>query len=235
MNKISKALIIRRLGIQESKDYANMCADTCAKFSIPYEFIDGIEFMTSEDAMRAVGVWLHPDNVKKKVSQGNNNCHASHIKCWRRIIELDKPCVIFEHDVIAKGNICNVEIIDMAINIFGHRINDPTKYDPIGPIEEMVRIPQNIGGHAYGLTPTTAKWLVDDAEKNGVNINVDEWINLKCGLPLYITDPPQVVCWPRMSTREWVCPDQKRMSPGFTVTFGTSYTVKCKAGYRYNE
>lgn len=227
--KVDRALIIRRLRVPESMEYAQMCADGCKKYGIPYEFIDGIEFMSSEDAMSAVGVWLHPN--QKRVSVGNNNCHASHIKCWRRIIEIDKPCVIFEHDVIVKGNVCNVDVIDMAINIFGHRINDESKYNPVGPIAAMVRIPQSIGGHAYALTPTTAKWFIADAETNGVNTNVDELINLKCGLPLYITEPPQVVCWPRISTREWIDPDKKRMEYGHTTTFASSSTPGYMAGY----
>lgn len=234
-NKINKALIIRRLRVQESMEYAQMCADSCEKHNVPYEFIDGIEFMTSEDAMAAVGVWLHPDNVKKRVSAGNNNCHASHIKAWRRMVEIGEPCLILEHDCVVKGNVCNIDLVDKAINIFGHRINDETRYDPIGPIQKMVKIPQSIGGHAYSFTIETAKWFIEDAEKNGVNINVDEWINHKCGFPLYITEPPQVVCWPRMSTREWTKEEQKRMEPGSTTTFGSSSTDGYMAGYKPYE
>ena len=233
MTKIDRALIIRRLKVKESVEYAQQCADSCEKHSVPYEFIDGIEFMSSEDAMAAVGVWLHPDNVKKRVSQGNNNCHASHIKAWRRLIEIDRPCVIFEHDVIVKGNVCNIDIMEDAINIFAHRINFEDKYEPVSDIVEMVKIPQSIGGHAYGLTPKMAKWFVDDAEQNGVNINVDEWINYRCGFPLYVTDPPQAVCWPRMSTREWIDPEQPRSTPGSTTTFGTSYTDRYKQGLKF--
>ena len=236
--KIDRALIIRRLKVQESLEYADMCAASCEKHNVPYEFVDGIEFMSSEDAFKAVGVWLNPEQHKQAggrgVSAGNNNCHASHIKAWRRIVELGKACVIFEHDVIVKGNICNIDIIEDAINIFGHRIGNENMYKPVSPIQRMVKIQQNIGGHAYGLTPSTAKWFIDDAETNGVNINVDEWINHKCGKPLYITDPPQAVCWPRMSTREWQEQDKKHGTPGSTTTFGTSYTPLCKAGYGNN-
>lgn len=229
--KVDRALIIRRLRVPESMEFAQMCADSCEKHDVPYEFVDGIEFMSSEDAMKAVGVWIHPE--QKRVSTGNNNCHASHIKCWRRIMELDKACLILEHDVIVKGDVCNIDIVENAINIFGHRVNNEKVYNPVSPIQRMVSIPQNIGGHAYALTPKTAKWFIDDAEQNGVNINVDEWINHKCGKPLFITDPPQVVCWPRVSTREWTDPEKKHMFMGHTTTFGTSYTELCKAGYNY--
>jgi len=233
-NKVNKALIIRRLRVPESMEYAQMCADSCEEHDVPYEFIDAIEFMSSEDACDAVGVWLHSDNVKKKVSTGNNNCHASHIKAWRRIIELDEPCLILEHDCIVKGNVCNVDIIDMAVNIFGHRIRDEKIYKPVSPIQRMVSIPQNIGGHAYAFTPNTAKWFIKDVEKNGMNVNVDEWINHKSGRPLFITDPPQVVCWPRTSTREWVKEEDKKLFMGHTTTFGSSYTPLCQQGYDYS-
>lgn len=235
--KVDRALIIRRLGVPESLQYADMCAEGCKKYNIPYEFLDGIEFLSSEDAMKAVGVFLSPEQYKQAngrgVSQGNNNCHASHIKAWRRIVELNKACVIFEHDVVVKGNICNIDIIEDAINIFGHRVNDPKIYNPVCGIKSMVRIPQSIGGHAYALTPSTAQWFITDAETNGVNINVDEWINKGCGKPLYITEPPQVVCWPRASTRERQKQNPEYKTLGHTTTFGSSYTELCRAGYRY--
>lgn len=231
--KVDRVLIIRRLKVKESMEYAEMCAKSCEEHQVPYEFIDAIEFMSSEDGFKAVGVWLHPDNIAKKVSQGNNNCHASHIKCWRRIVELNKPCLILEHDCIVKGDVCNIDILEQAINIFGHRIGDPSKYTPISPIVEMVKIPQSVGGHAYALTPNTAKWFIDDAETNGVNINVDELINYRCGLPLYVTDPTQVVCWPRMSTREWTEENNPRSAPGPTTSFGSSYTERTRKGFNY--
>lgn len=237
--KVDRALIIRRLRVAESIEYAQQCADSCEKHGVPYEFIDGIEFMSSEDAMKAVGAFINPEQYKQArgrgVSAGNNNCHASHIKAWRRIVELDRACVIFEHDVIVKGDVCNIDIIENAVNIFGHRVGNVNHYNPVSPIQRMVSIPQSIGGHAYAFTPRTAKWFVDDVETNGVNINVDEWINHKCGKPLFITDPPQVVCWPRMSTREWQQEDKKHGTPGATTTFGSSYTPLCKAGYNYDN
>jgi GR25 family glycosyltransferase involved in LPS biosynthesis len=228
--KVDRALIIRRLKIPESIEMSNEVARGCEKFGIPYEFIDGIEFMSSEDAMKAVGVWLSPK--QKRVSTGNNNCHASHIKAWRRIVEINKACVIFEHDVIVKGDVTNIDIIDDAVNIFGHRINDQSKYNPVCPIQNMTRIRISIGGHAYALTPNTAQWFINDAEENGVNINVDQWINKDCGKPLYITDPPQVVCFPRVSTREWIQEDVKHETHGATTTFAESYTPLCLKGYK---
>lgn len=236
--KVDRALIIRRLRIPESMEMAAETAAGCEKFGIPYEYIDGIEFMTSEEAMEAVGAWINPKQYEQArgrgVSTGNNNCHASHIKAWRRIVEIGKPCVIFEHDVIVKGDVTNVDIVENAVNIFGHRIMRESDYNPVCPIQRMASITHSIGGHAYAFTPKTAEWFIKDVEDNGVNINVDQWINKDCGKPLFITDPPQVVCWPRTSTREWQADDKEHRTLGSTTTFNQSYTPLCRKGYKYN-
>jgi len=228
---IDRALIIRRLKVELSMEYAQICADSCEKYGIPYEFIDAVEFMSSEDAFLSVGTWKRPEY---KSMTGHDNCHASHIKCWRRIIELGKPCIILEHDAIVKGDVRNIDIPDMAVVTFGHRVGLPEMYNPIGPIQALVEIPRGMGVHACGLSPTTAKWLVDDVEKNGVGNNVDCWLIMErqSGLPLYVAEPPQVICWPRVSTREWQIEDKRKQEMGATWTFADSSTPGWLAGFR---
>ncbi len=212
-------------------EYAQVCAESCEKYGIPYEFIDGIEFMSSEDAFKAVGVLKRPEY---KSMTGHDNCHASHIKCWRRIIELQKPCLILEHDAIVKGEVRNIDIPDMAVVTFGHRVGLPEMYEPIGPISKLVEIPRAMGVHACGLSPVTAQWLIDDIEKNGVGNNVDCWLIMErqSGLPLYVTEPPQVICWPRVSTREWQDESKRRQEMGATWTFADASTPGWLAGFR---
>lgn len=196
---IDRALIIRRLQVDLSMKYADECAASCEEHNLPYEFIDGVEFLPCDKAFLSVG-------VKKQEAysntQGNCCCHASHIKAWRRIVELDKPCLILEHDAIVKGDVRNIELPDMAVTTFGHRVSHKDKYNPIGPAYEFVQIKRSIGVHACGLTPKTAKYLLDMAEKHGVGIGIDRWLMMerKSKLPLYVCDPPQVVCWARTST-----------------------------------
>ena len=234
--KIDRALIIRRLKVQDSLDYAKMCADSCEKFGIPYEYIDGIEFVSSEEAMELVGAWINPKQYEQArgrgVSTGNNCCHASHIKAWRRILEINKPCLILEHDSIVKGDVRTVDMIDDAIINCGHRISHPDMYEPIRQADSLVKIRTASGGHAYALTPKTAKYLIDDVEQNGVNINVDEWINLKCGLPLYAMEPSQVVCWPRVSSREWQDLEKERKEMGASWCFGDELTPSWREGMK---
>lgn len=227
--KIDRALIIRRRRVELSMEYADMCAQSCERQGLPYEFIDGVEFMTSEDAFKSVGTWKRPEY---KSMTGHDNCHSSHIKAWRRIIEIDKPCLILEHDAIVLGNVQNINLPDMAVITFGHRVGTIDMYRPVGPITHLVSIPRAMGVHACGLTPITAKWLVDDVEKNGVGNNVDCWLIMErqSGLPLYVTEPPQVVCWPRVSTREWQDVNKRRQEMGASWTFADAITPGWAAG-----
>ena len=199
--KIDRALIIRRLKVPSSMEYADICAKSCEQFNLPYEFIDGIEFMSSEDAFKAVGCWKHPDF---NWTEGHNNCHASHIKAWRRMIEIGKPCLILEHDAVIMGETKNIDIPEMSVVTFGHRVNFLEQYSPISEIKELIQIPRALGAHAYSITPKTAEFILKVYDERGVFENVDEWLIRapSSGLPLFVTEPPQVVCWPRISTRE---------------------------------
>lgn len=229
--KVDRALIIRRLKVELSMEYAQMCAESCERHGVPYEFVDGIEFLSSEEAYRAVGLEIGALN---KYTQGNNNCNASHIKTWQRIAEIQKPCLVLEHDAIVKGNVTNIDIPDMSVVTFGNRVGNLDMYEPIGPIERLVEIQKNMGAHAYAITPNTAQWLVDYGKKDGVNFNVDVFlmIDKTSGLPLYMTEPPQVVCWPRVSTRE-MRPDGSisyQVAP--TWTFVEASTPGWAAGFK---
>lgn len=199
MAKIYKALIIRRLENEISMEYAEGCAKSCEEHGLPYEFIDAVEHVDCETAFKSVGAFKTP---KYSNTQGNCCCHSSHIKCWKRIIELDKPCLILEHDAIVKGNVQTLDIPDMAVTTFGHRVANRDDYSPVKPAERFKKIPRAIGVHACGLTPKTAQWLWDDARIQGIHIGIDKYLLMqrKSGLPLYVCEPEQVVCWARVST-----------------------------------
>ena len=228
---IDRALIIRRRKVDTSMEYAQYCADSCERHGLPYEFIDGIEFMSSEDAFKAVGTYLRPGYTGMV---GHNNCHASHIKAWRRLIEIGKPCLILEHDAVVKGDVRNIDIPDMSVVTFGHRVGLDTMYEPVSKIQKLVEIPKAMGVHACGLTPVTAQWIIDYIEKDGVGHNVDTWLMIErqCGIPLYVTEPPQVVCWPRVSTREWQDEQKRTQESGATWTWAESLTPGWTAGFR---
>ena len=198
---IEKALIIRRVSIPTSMEYAQYCADSCKEFGLDFEYIDGIENVSRENAYSSVGVEADPS---LKNSQGHDCCTASHIKAWRRIIELDSACLIFEHDSVLKGSISGINIDDASVVILGHRIVDHNLYTPETPFQELLEVDKAIGTHAYAITPNTASALVADFEVNKVRHNLDHYLMFykHSGLPLFVVEPPQAVCWPRMASRE---------------------------------
>lgn len=100
-------------------EYAQICAESCEKHNLPYEFIDAVEFLNCKKAFKSVGTYK---NGNYHIRDGNCCCHASHIKCWKRIVELNKACIILEHDAVVKGNVRNIDIPDMATVTFGHTV-----------------------------------------------------------------------------------------------------------------
>lgn len=233
--KIDRALIIRREQVQLSKDYAQVCIDSCIEHNLPYEIIEAVEFLSCDEAFASVGVKKSPAYSN---TQGNCCCHSSHIKAWRRIVELDKPCIILEHDAVVKGNVKDIDIIDMAVNTFGHRVSSKDEYTPIDEARKMVQIPRSVGVHACALTPATAKWLIEHAEKNGIGIGIDRWLMMlrKSGLPLYVCEPPQVVCWVRTSTSNFRKKDAEIEKPerhkGQITNYPESLTDAWKQGLK---
>lgn len=155
--------------------------------------------MERDDAFASVGVKVK-GNYRN--TMGNICCHSSHVKCWQRIIEIDRPCIILEHDALIVGDVQSVEIPDMAVVTFGHRVSNRNDYSPPSKPTGLVEINRAVGVHACGLSPVTAKWLFEDARDNGIGIGVDRWLMMSkaSGLPLYVCEPPQAVCWVRLST-----------------------------------
>lgn len=185
-----------------SVKYAKQTAKSCEAHGLPYEYIDAVDkadFGTGKEAFASLGVKTNPEY---HTTIGNSCCHCSMIKCWRRIVEIGKPCIILEHDALIVGDVTTVDIPDMAVTTFGHRVELRNDYKPVGPATHFVEIEKAIGVHACGLSPVTAKWLDDDARENGISIGVDRYLIMqkKSGLPLYVCEPAQAVCWVREST-----------------------------------
>lgn len=188
-------------------EYAQFCAESCEQYNLPYEFINAVEFLECRQAFKSVGA--KKDKTYKN-RMGNCCCHASHIKCWKRIVELNETCIILEHDAVVKGDIRNINIPDMVTTTFGHRVENLDDYTPPTPAIKLQKIKKALGVHACALTPKTAKWLWEDARDNGVKIGIDQYLMMRPPtiLPLYVCEPPQVVCWERIATSKFTKDDQ---------------------------
>src|SRR6056300_1424566 len=177
--KIKKALIIRRLQVDASMKYAQECANSCENFDIPYEFIDAIEFMKADEAYKTVGTFINNYRDWEMTHDAHCCCHASHIKCWQHIADCGEACLVLEHDALVKGKIENVGIPDMSLVTFGLRVKNPDEYHPTTPFDKLIRIKNAIGGHAYAMTPNTAKFILDDIRTDGVNRCIDPYMMMQ--------------------------------------------------------
>ena len=197
--KVSRALIIRGEEVPLSVEYSAICAESCEKHNLPYEFIDAVYASSASEAYNIVGAKIKSNWGPNR---GNAGCHASMIKCWKRIVELNETCIILEHDALIVGDVTNIDIPDNASVTFGFRVGRKDEYIPIGPAEKLTKIPRSIGCHAYALTPKTAEWLLHNALVDGLTCGVDRWLMMgpKSKMPVYVVDPPQAVCWVRKSS-----------------------------------
>lgn len=222
--KIDKAIIIR-INNDISKKYTEICSDSCKQHNLSYEIVEGIEDLNCKQAYKTVGTFM---------AKGYKNIptlcctHASHIKCWKYILKLQKPCVILEHDTLVLGDVTNIDIPDMAVVTFGYRVLEKDQYKPISKAKKLIQIPRSIGVHAYALSPITAKWLINSVYNDGVSTGIDRWLMMyrASGLPLFVCDPPQIVCWPRKS---FIFPNKKHAD---TYNYPESLTESWHAGLK---
>lgn len=199
--KVDRGLIIRLDKNQTSIDFAEKCADSCSENGLLYEFMDAVDkhfFRDPQDIMKSVGYMLTDkryNNIKKNpFGMGHIACHASMIKCWKRIVELNKCCIILEHDALVLGDVTTLDIPDMAVVTFGHIVPNEYYYKPPSPATKLVKLEKSAGCHAYAITPKTAKHLLNESLK-GINFCVDNYLmrGPSSGLPIYVCEPPQAV------------------------------------------
>ena len=196
--KIDRALLIRtnhELSIQYSQD----CIASCEKHKLPYEIVEGIQDRDCKEAFKLVGTFPQINYYNKT---GHCCCHASHIKAWKRILEIGKPCILLEHDAIVVGDVRSIDLPEgLAVTTFGHRVSHLSQYKPIGPAKRCVNIGKTMGVHACALTPLTTEWLVNTVTKDGIGKGNDAWLmGGESGIPVFTCDPAQVVCWVRQCT-----------------------------------
>lgn len=226
MNNVDCGLIIRRSKNQRSEEYAKICADSLEFNNMKYEFIDAVQNVPYDRAAELAGLSITNEQIdaskqsNNSIAQhpeclevGNACCTASHVKAWRRILEIDKPCAILEHDAYVFKNFRNFEVPDDCLVHLGPRMRDTKTYIPRGRVKRLIKIPQSIGTHGYAITPKTAQKLIDGMESSGMIYGVDHYLFMSnaCGLDIIAADPYPLICWSRDSTMG----DTGENNPGF--------------------
>jgi len=209
----------------KSKEYAKVAALSCANTNMPYELVEGFSKpMDPNDAWNSIG-------LKRKIERNNwvpeaQLCSAGHAKIWKMISESDEEGIVLEHDAIMLHNIEEIEFPDNMIVVLGYKVRDPQNYNhkKAGPPEFMRDIAGHEGAHAYGMTPKTAKALLNEIEEIGVWSAVDNQFFLrdqrKSKVPMSILDPIAGLGWLREST---IWGDASQKNYEFIDSFKNNY------------
>lgn len=157
------------------------CADRCIKSGKKWgNDIQKWEATTPKDDPELLFLRedLPIDGIREKYSRFQNCAAAfySHYSLWKHCIQLGHDITIFEHDAVLHNSI--------PINSFKYVMNigEPSygKYNtpPLFGVNDLTSKRYLPGAHAYRVTPTGAKMLVQLARRNArptdVFINLDD-------------------------------------------------------------
>lgn len=206
----SKAYILK-INTPISQEYAKNCADSCDEVGLKWEYFQGYQNMTGRAAWCLTGISMNFHEPVQYLPDPNpaqkaNACSAGHGAIWKKIADgPDEAAIILEHDAIMLQP-CNIGIPDNIIAVLGYKITDPQNYNHkvAGEPKELISIDGHEGAHAYAMTKTTAKFLVNEIEQRGILGAVDNAYFIrgqrKTRIPLKIVSPTAALGWLREST-----------------------------------
>jgi len=207
---VTKAYILK-IDTPISNEYAKVCADSCDKIGLNWEYFRGWQNMTGRMAWCKTGIKMKFNEPHKHIErptpgQKAECCSAGHAGIWKRIAEgPDEAAVVLEHDAIMLHPI-NIDIPQSAISVLGYKVTNPTRYNHVnaGPPKEFCSIDGHEGAHAYAMTKQTAKFLINEIEEKGLLGCVDNAYFIKrqrrTAIPLMIASPTPALGWLRKST-----------------------------------
>jgi GR25 family glycosyltransferase involved in LPS biosynthesis len=205
----SKAYILK-IDTPISNEYAEICAKSCDKVGIQWEFFHGFQGIKGQEAWLKTGIKMKFDEPKGKDPNTDAEraecCSAGHGAIWKEIAEgPDEAAIILEHDAVMLHPM-NLDIPDGVIVALGYKLVDPSKYKhtKAGIPKELIEIKGHEGAHAYAITRNTARMMIAEIEERGVLAAVDNAYFLpkerKTEMGLMIASPTPAIGWLREST-----------------------------------
>jgi hypothetical protein len=225
-----KAYILR-IETDLSKEYAKVCADSCDRVGLDWEYHKGYQNMTGKAGWCNSGIKMKFYEPIKYLpnptpAQKANACSAGHGAIWKRIATgSDAVGIVLEHDALML-HYPDIEIPDGVIVVLGYKIADPENYDHVtaGPPTELLPIDGHEGAHAYAMTKRTAQFLVHEIESRGVLGAVDNAYFIRgqrrTQVPLALANPTPALGWLREST---IWADSAHVNYKFTSSFEKNY------------
>jgi len=207
--KPTKAYILMMNDNEISQEYAKICAESCDKIGMPWEYIKWYDGK-SKGKGTAMEAWAQvPTPIKNRdkfnpKNEGAQCATSGHAMAWCKVKDLDEPAIIFEHDAILLHEI-NIDIPDNEIVVLGYKLQNPEEYNhkAAGQPQEIIKIDGHEGAHAYAITPETARVLLKELEDNGIPGAIDNTHFLrtrKTKVPISIMSPTPALGWLRQST-----------------------------------
>lgn len=195
--KLGKAYILY-IDTDKSKEYAKECEASCWKYSVDREMFNGFMGLTIEDLAAKTGWKIGreglEDNDRQYVKE--YNAALGHIEIWRKIAAGTEAGIILEHDAIVKGDYTHLEVHDGQILHLGPRIDYASDYEFPDLPDDYIKARRHEGAHAYAITPNTAKFLLEQVERENRLLPTEALISVRnrYDMDFVEIDPPYVVC-----------------------------------------
>ncbi len=199
--KPTKAYILR-IDNPISIEYAEVCAKSCEKVGLPYEFFEGYHSTDQRTLWKNLPLKLE---INHYMDDKAACATAGHFMIWKKIAENDECAVILEHDAIMLQPV-DFDIPDGYITVLGYKFRDPSRYDHVaaGKTQRLLDLRHHGGAHAYAITANTAKALLDELNERGVVEAIDNMYFMRnarwSNIPMKIADPTPAIGWLRKST-----------------------------------
>lgn len=208
--QVSKAYILK-INTPISNQYAGVCADSCNKIGLKWEYYNGFQNMTGKMAFGKLGISGLPTEPYQHIANPQQAMKAmcataGHFGIWKSIAEgTDDAAVILEHDAVMLHPV-TIDIPDNTIVVLGYKLEDPTRYDYVsaGKPRELILIDGHEGAHAYAITKKTARFLISEIAEKGIRSAIDNDYFIRgqrrTAIPLKIASPTPALGWLREST-----------------------------------
>lgn len=202
-NKPEKAYIIRTRD-PRSITYSEVCAESCDRVGMPYEFWEGHYYKTPDE------LWtndLYVTTYLPTMVPPAASCTATHYDIWKRIVDNNECAIILEHDAVMLHSV-DIEIPDGVICALGYKFTDITVYDHVsaGPPKEIISIDSHQGAHSYCITAKTAQMMLEELKQSGSLVAIDnshfnrDDDKYSSKIELAIVSPTPCIGWLREST-----------------------------------
>ena len=168
------AYVITIKGHSQSEEAAARCIESAKKYNIHVDNFWAVTPTNTDLKQRLKNEGIPQKGFTEKYSRLDNCIAAflSHYSLWQRVIDINDTVLVLEHDAVFTNGF--PENIKGDITSFGSpsygKFKQPA--NGYGPLISKQYLP---GAHAYSITPTGARMLVErakrDAEPTDVFIN----------------------------------------------------------------